>query len=627
MPDPTPPAPTPEPTTEPVTSEPATPGPAPEPAAVAPAAAEPAAADPEPGSGAGAGADPEPDPLAGVMALLADGVAAYGRGELPGAHGAFDQAVQATTQLTAQLHHLRVQALGNRASVANALGDHRAAIASHRAALDACDALDLLADEPIWTLRATTLINLASPLQETGDLDAAQAALEQAHALLLAPAADGAEPQPRPEGTSLLAPCLQGLTSLAIHRQQWATAHALAQRTLAATARYAPGLTAHPLGNLAVTSMESGRQELAEDYGRQALAAFEAAGDPVGAAETRLNLAGGHVRARRPDRAEPLLIESQRFFVQAGMVGRQATALRLLGMVAAQRGDRARARERYREALARFDECGSPVAAAQLRLELAVDAYACGNFAAGEAELERATAVFTAHRLGLHLAQLDLTHAMLLESRLSAEQPPDPALLARAVALAVPAALALDAVRTTLTSGYQRERWSRRIAAPARAVAFRLATRAGDAALVAELVETCCAGPPLDPGLLAAASVAADGSTALDSGAPGTARGGSGPGLDAPVLDALAGEEAADLLDAVAADAQRRGAGSAGPPAAAFPLGAALADLAAGTGIPLAPAPHLALTEGGEVALGTAIARAEARYGTPLRDGRVIPTW
>ncbi|MER0246732.1 hypothetical protein AAHZ94_33130 [Streptomyces sp. HSW2009] len=152
---------------------------------------------------------------------------------------------------------------------------------------------------------------------------------------------------------------------------------------------------------------------------------------------------------------------------------------------------------------------------------------------------------------------------------------------------------------------------------------------AGAAALVAELVETCCAGPPIDPGLLAAAPdayAARDAGTARPSAAD-AAGGGPGPVPDALALDVLAGEEAADLLDAVAADEQRRGADSAGQPAAPFPLGAALADLAAGTGIPLAPAPHLALTDGGEVALATAIARAEARYGTPLRDGRVIPTW
>ncbi|MBB5937947.1 tetratricopeptide repeat protein [Streptomyces zagrosensis] len=636
-------------------------------------------AEPEPKSGSGSelgpelGSESEPETgpsligpeflqgITGITGLISSGVDAYARGELNTAHATFDQAAQTTTLLTAQLHQLLIQSLVNRAGTANALGDHAAAVASYRSALRTCDHLDALAQEPMWALRAATLINMANALQEVGDLDGAQSVLDQAHGLLASPFGGGAEQQLGQEANSLLPACLQGLTSLAIRRQEWATAHELARRTLAATAHQVPEMAAHPLGNLAVTSLETGRFELADDYGQQALTAFEAAGDLVGAAETRLNLAGGYLRSHRLAQAEPLLLACQQFFEGAGMVNRSASGLKLLGMLAALRGERERARERYLRALAAFEACGAVVAAAHLRTELAVSAYAAGHFDEGEAELARAAAVFTAHGLGPQLAQLDLTHAMLLESRHSADPDPEsepgegpgwgPTALARAVELAVPAALALDAVRFTLTGGYQRERWSRHIVAPAVRVAFRLATRAGDTRLVTELIETCCAGPPLSADRFAQAPMTdyldaypdtVEYGTAPAPGSDTSPGCGIQPGRDIEPghrlgVEAVAADLTAELLDTVVAGWQQRrtesGAPASGPGGAReraahpFQLGAALADIAASAGIPLGAPPLLALTAEGEIALDRHIARAEERYGASIRDGRVIPTW
>ncbi|UZG55284.1 hypothetical protein ONE62_35545 [Rhodococcus opacus] len=53
-------------------------------------------------------------------------------------------------------------------------------------------------------------------------------------------------------------------------------------------------------------------------------------------------------------------------------------------------------------------------------------------------------------------------------------------------------------------------------------------------------------------------------------------------------------------------------------------LGAALAGVAAGAGLPV-PLPPRLVTPDGRNVLGTAIAVAEERYGRDVRDSRVVP--
>ncbi|RJO76858.1 hypothetical protein D5S18_11605 [Nocardia panacis] len=197
-------------------------------------------------------------------------------------------------------------------------------------------------------------------------------------------------------------------------------------------------------------------------------------------------------------------------------------------------------------------------------------------------QLNEASALLAAARhtfaelgLGLHCAQLDFWHAALLDS-LGVW---DRVVSVAAVDLAVPAALAIDAVRYTMPSGRQRDRWHREIADPALRLAFRLAHRCGDVELLTDLIATRCAGTTLH-------------------------------------VDRT--EHAASLripLDMVEPPPPR---------SSAPPLGSALAAVAAGAGFPVPPPPRLAIAPDGHIALAAYITAAEQRYGRAIRSDRTI---
>lgn len=488
---------------------------------------------------------------------LTAGYAAYQRGDAVAALEIFERVAEGSAP------RLRSAALINAASMADELGEHRRAVGLYRTAL-----AEIPSDASHQ--RPTALVNLSQAYQHLGEFDAAQDALEQARALL----ADSSD-----QGLLRVA-CLLSLTAVALHRQQWARAGELAVEALGLTERFAPELAGHPLMNLAACSFETGRWELGIDFARQAVAAFVSAGEEVALAESRQNLATMLVRAGRFDEAEKPLLASQQFF-EAGELGyRSGIGAKTMGFLAERRGDPATARAHYARALDRFDSTGAVVDAADVRLRLATLAYAEGDLDLGEELLDTSFSVYAEHGLGMHCAQLDYWRAELLHTTFERATQPDAALLSRAVALVVPAALAIDAVRHTLPNGGQREHWHRTVAEPAMSLAFRCAALSGDAQLVGDLIDTQCAGTALDLAFLPESAT---------------------PALAFELLDPTSPEPTA---------------------AQALQLGAALADVAAAAGIPVAPPPRL--TDGGRILLSDFISYAEQRYGRPVRDDRLI---
>ncbi|MFE2495862.1 tetratricopeptide repeat protein [Streptomyces scopuliridis] len=554
--------------------------------------------------------EPDDEELTRIAALIDAGNDAFLQGEFRTAHALFDRAADAAAPFEQALY-VRTSALVNRASAADRLGDHPAAVASFREALGLCDRLaeavtgDAAGTAVVVVLRAGVLVNLAQALQNTGDFDAAQTSLERARALL---ASVRPEDGTDADTAELLIGCLVSLTALTIQREQWARAHELATESLEVVTRHHPGLTGRPLLNLATIHEATGRPDLAEDFAHQAVAAFLASDTPAGVAEARQSLAQTYLRSGRLDEAEELLTEGQGYFERTGMAAQSALGLDLLGLLAVLRGDPVRADELYVQSVARFEESGAVVSAAEVRVRLAAGLHAEGRYEESEAHISAALSVFAAAGLGLRCAQADFFHATLLEDRLShgagagtgAGVVTDPALLSRALGLAVPAALAIDAVRFTLASGQQRERWNREFAAPAMRLAFRLAARAGAAELVSELIESQCAGTPLMDG-------SPDASAADD-------RAGA-PSLASPRF----------LGPSAFPDPSAPG-GQPGP-TDTFRLGTALAGVAASAGLRVSPPPRLALHPTGPVALDPYISHAETRYGGRIRETRVVPTW
>ncbi|QIS06902.1 tetratricopeptide repeat protein [Nocardia brasiliensis] len=496
-------------------------------------------------------------------ALLAAGAEAYSRGDTAEALRIFEDAARTTTG------DVRIGAIVNAASMADELGEHATALRLYREALAA-----MPQDAP--RLRPNALVNMSQALQHLGELDAAQEALEQARALLAA--------STDPEQGVLRVACLLSLTAVALHRQQWAYAAELATESLDAARRFAPKLAGHPLMNLAATYFETGRRELAVDLTRQALAAFDAAGDRNAVAETQQNLATMLVRLARLDEAEAPLQTSQRYFEQAGLGHRAGIGLKTLAFLAEGRGELTRAQELYERGLAYFVESGAVLDAADLRMRLATVAFKNGDAAQCEALLAQAFTAYAERGLGLHCAQLDYWHATLLEGAVDAAESPSAQLLAQAVEIAVPAALAIDAVRYTLPNGTQRDQWNRQIADPAMRLAFRFAYLSGNGLLLADLIETQCAGTTLN----------------LDRAErPATAQ------LPLELFEPPA-EPTAD------------------PGVSALQLGAALAEVAAAAGLPVSSPPRLALAAEGRIALAPYIAAAEQRYGRVIRDSKVL---
>lgn len=500
-------------------------------------------------------------PPEGDWQLLVPGAEAYARGDVTTALRIFQEVARTTAAAD-----VRVGALTNAASMTDHLGDHAAAITLYEQALAAMP-------EHAPRMRPSLLINMSQALQQVGDYDGATAALEQARALL----ADNAE------FGELRVACLLSLAAVAFHRQQWVYAIDIATEALDAAVRFAPQLAGHPLMSLAASYFETGRRDLAVDFARQALAAFEAAGDRNGIAETQQNLALMLLRTDRLDEAEAPLRASQDYFEQAGFGNRAGVGLKGLAFLAEGRDELDRAEDLYSRSLAWFDAAGAVLEAAQVRLRLATVAFKCGNFGAGEDLLAAAYRAYDERGLGAHCAQIDYWYATLLEAVVDAAEEIAPAMLTQIADIAVPAALAIDAVRYTLPSGRQREQWNRQIADPAMRLAFRFAYLSGNGELLIDLIDTQCAGTTL--------------------------RVRRADEAKAPVLPL-------DLLDAAVPDSASE--------SAALQLGSALAGVAAGAGLPVAPPPRL-LRPDGTLALADYLAAAEQRYGHAVRDQRVLP--
>ncbi|MEU6584248.1 tetratricopeptide repeat protein [Nocardia sp. NPDC046763] len=489
--------------------------------------------------------------------LLRAGAEAVARDELWEALRIFERAVETETG------DLRLCALVDLAVVIDRLGNHATAVERFREALG-----EMSSDAP--RMYPGALIGLSQALQNLGDLDGAQEALERARAALGRADAPG----------DLRLACLVSSTAVAAHRQHWWRVLDLAGESLEAARRFGPERVGHSLMNLAAAHFETGRWELAQDFAGQALAAFEAVNDSAGVAETRQNLASMYLRTGSLDDAEPLLAAAQEHFEAAGAAHRAGIGLKVMGFIAEHRGRPEVAQARYREALHRFEESRAVIDAADVRLRLAAMAFTAGRFEEGESELAAARATYSVRGLGLHCAQLDYWHAGLLEPLVAQV----PGLLARAVDLAVPAALALDAVRYELPDGAQRDTWNRRIVNPALRLAFRYSYLAGDARLVADLIENQCAGSIVDIDRLSEAPPAP-----LDLFQPFEP-----PSESAAVHDALQ-------------------------------LGTALAAVAAGAGLPVSPPPRVSVPPDGHIALSAWLDAAEQRYGRRVRAERVIP--
>ncbi len=247
--------------------------------------------------------------------------------------------------------------------------------------------------------------------------------------------------------------------------------------------------------------------------------------------------------------------------------------------------------------LARFEELGASIAAADTMLLGARLAYDQGDITEMKRLAQEARDIYQAREVYERCAQVDLMLARTLEDNLNRTDHGDHERrsIDNALSLALPAALTLQAARFDFATAHARHQWLQ-LADEAMELAFRLAVRRQDQGLLFELVEHRSAGalPTLDR---------------TPSAAPHASPSGSAEDADSVFPSA----------------AMKTYARSDGPMA----LGGVAAEAAASAGLRVAPPPkvRMAAQGAGRVALQEYIAGAEFRYHRRIVNDEEVPFW
>ncbi|AHH97236.1 hypothetical protein [Kutzneria albida] len=380
---------------------------------------------------------------------------------------------------------LRAYLLANLGMVQVECADLAAGAASHDEAialLNRIEPEDPLAQQFWLDLMLKALIGRADLCRKAGDLDSALAGLNEAAVLL-----------PGFEGDGTRAAELGNTrASVLMSRGEWAAAEEIAALTLSTTDSTVSTVP-YLLTNLGVICASTGRYDLAEDYLAQA-------GELLGDAPQLLGHRG-FVALRRGEfeEAERLYTEASVLFEQRGQAADLAVCEQARGLLAALRGNAVRAADLMALSMAAFEQHGLAIAAADSALSASQQAYRRGDVHEMVRLAEQARGVYESRGVYERCAQTDFIMAASIEEGLarSAYGEHEAQAIDSALALAIPAALALEAMRCDFATGHARAQWLA-FAEEAMRLAFRLAARRGDPGLIFELVEFRCAGVPLD---------------------------------------------------------------------------------------------------------------------------------
>jgi len=277
-----------------------------------------------------------------------------------------------------------------------------------------------------------------------------------------------------------------------MNRGDWAAAEEVASMTLAATPESLP-IVPRLLISLGLICASTGRFDLAEDY-------FARAGDILGDTPELLSNRG-YVAMRRGDldAADELYAEAAAIFEEQQLTAELAVCEQARGFIASARGNPGEADELLATSLARFEQHGLAIAAADTMLLASEQAYDRDDIAEMLRLCRQAREIYEAQGIYERCAEADFMVAASIEEGLarSGYGEHEAEAIDSALAMAVPAALALEAVRYDFATSHARAQWMA-LAEAAMQLVFRLATRRQDQGLLFELVEFRCAGVPLD---------------------------------------------------------------------------------------------------------------------------------
>ncbi len=196
--------------------------------------------------------------------------------------------------------------------------------------------------------------------------------------------------------------------------------------------------------------------------------------------------------------AERLFAEASAFFERQRWFGDLAVCEQARAFLAGRRGDALGAEDLLAASLSRFERLGASIAAADTMLLGAQHAYDRGDIDEMKRLAQSARDVYQEREVYERCAQVDLMLARTLEDNLSRTEHGDHERRSvdTALALALPAALALEAARYDFTTAHARNQWLQ-LADEAMQLVFRLAIRRQDQGLLFELAEHRCAGATL----------------------------------------------------------------------------------------------------------------------------------
>ncbi|MFE6824772.1 hypothetical protein [Streptomyces sp. NPDC057690] len=478
---------------------------------------------------------------------------------------------------------LRAHLLANIASVlltATDLGGAEDAVERSRALLDGIASVPMgPRGRQLWLeILLRTLLARADLLRRTGRLDEALACLDEAAVRM--PEFDD------PDGlrTSEL-----GLNRvhLLIERGEWGAAEEQAAGLLSTTPATAVETVPRLLVALGLICASTGRFDPAEDYFARAEDCFREMGDTGEQQSLLAHRAYTAMHRGELDLAERLFAEASAFFERQRRFGDLAVCEQARGFLAGRRGDAIGADDLLGASLARFERLGAAIAAADSMLLGAQQAYERGDIDEMKRLAQQARDVYQERAVYERCAQVDLLLARTLEDNLDRAGHGDREAesIGTAIAVALPAALALEAARFDFVTAHARSQWLQ-LADEAMQLVFRLAVRRQDQGLLFELAEHRCAGASL----------------VLDR-TPRSAT------PDSPAFP-NAGMKTYEPVDG------------------AMTLGGAVAEAAATAGLRVAPPPKVRMSsESGRVALQEYIAAAEFRYHRRIVGEAETPFW
>ncbi|WP_062213954.1 hypothetical protein [Streptomyces sp. NBRC 109706] len=389
---------------------------------------------------------------------------------------------------------LRARALGNLAALADGRGEVAEGLRLAEEALEAGEAaLELLGDaRSTSAVLVSVLINRAQALQVPGRFEEALADCDRAAGLSTGPYTGHA---------ALLEFHLRNTRGcVLIGLERYAEAEAEIRRALRLAVEQEPRLAGHAHNNLALLAHRSGDRARAREHLRQAREFHQLTGDPAALALSEENLG-------REALGEGRLAEAERRFQRAGRaysglgVEHQAAGARFgEALVAFRRGRPLRARRILRACAASLERVGEVSTLIECQL-LAGDIAICAlRFRLAEAHYLAARAHCVDAGWLHQAARIDIRRArVVLETlRFAVRRKERERRLWAALNLAMPAALAADAMRHGFPPGPTRERWSREIAGPAATVTLRILAKLGQTRLALEFVENLAASSTLD---------------------------------------------------------------------------------------------------------------------------------